>query len=111
VKNESRDRARGAVFAGAVLISAMVFAAQVHTAAKNTAAGKAVCTLPGPDIADARIIAEKQVFNSFGCSGQNVSPALSWRNAPSGTKSFALLVYDPDAPTGSTALGPALVES
>jgi len=46
-------------------------------------------------------MASAQVFNSFGCSGQNVSPALSWSHAPAGTQSFALLVHDPDAPTGS----------
>ncbi|MBI3371033.1 MAG: YbhB/YbcL family Raf kinase inhibitor-like protein [Betaproteobacteria bacterium] len=45
-------------------------------------------------------IAMEQVFNSFGCTGGNLSPALAWSGAPADTKSFALLVHDPDAPTG-----------
>ena len=46
-------------------------------------------------------LTKKQEFNGFGCSGENTSPQLSWSNAPKGTKSFAITVYDPDAPTGS----------
>ena len=42
----------------------------------------------------------EQVYNGFGCTGKIISPALKWSGAPKGTKSFALLVHDPDAPTG-----------
>ena len=58
-------------------------------------------TLTSPDVQQGKQMADAQVFNAFGCTGQNISPALAWSDAPAGTKSFAVTIYDPDAPTGS----------
>jgi len=57
--------------------------------------------LSSPDLKDGGTIANEQVITGFGCTGGNVSPALSWSGAPAGTKSFAINMLDPDAPTGS----------
>jgi Raf kinase inhibitor-like YbhB/YbcL family protein len=67
--------------------------------AGGTAAGK--FSLVSPDIGQGQTIAADQVFNGYGCTGKNLSPALFWSSAPPGTKSFAIMVHDPDAPTGS----------
>ena len=58
-------------------------------------------TLTSSDIKPGGKIADEQVFNAWDCTGKNVSPALAWSGAPKGTKSFAISMYDPDAPTGS----------
>jgi len=58
-------------------------------------------TLSSPDIAANSTIAIAHVSNAMGCTGGNVSPRLEWSGAPAGTQSFAVTVYDPDAPTGS----------
>jgi len=38
------------------------------------------------------------VLNAYGCDGGNLSPALAWSDPPAGTRSFAVGVFDPDAP-------------
>jgi Raf kinase inhibitor-like YbhB/YbcL family protein len=58
-------------------------------------------TLTSPQMTENDQMALEQVYNGFGCSGKNTSPELHWANVPAGTKSLALTVYDPDAPTGS----------
>lgn len=57
--------------------------------------------LSSPTIKPNATLTEEQVFNGFGCSGKNQSPALKWTAGPQETKSYAITVYDPDAPTGS----------
>lgn len=60
----------------------------------------ATFTLKSQDLAANTPIPVKYSFNSFGCSGENISPELNWSGAPAGTKSFAITVHDPDAVTG-----------
>jgi Raf kinase inhibitor-like YbhB/YbcL family protein len=56
-------------------------------------------TVTSPDIKNGGMVPMAQVFT--GCKGGNQSPALSWSGEPAGTQSFAVTMYDPDAPTGS----------
>lgn len=58
-------------------------------------------SLTSTNVSEGGTLSMDQVFNSFGCTGKNMSPQLSWKGEPIGTKSFAINVYDPDAPTGS----------
>lgn len=64
------------------------------------AAQAAGFTVFSADIVDGKI-ALPQFANVFGCTGDNLSPALAWTGAPEGTKSFVVSMYDKDAPTGS----------
>lgn len=58
-------------------------------------------TLTSPSLDANGAFTDDQVMNGFGCTGRNLSPALEWAGAPEGTASFALMMHDPDAPTGS----------
>ncbi len=57
--------------------------------------------LSSPEIKPGSTMAKSFEFNGFGCSGENRSPALKWSGAPRDTRSFAVTMYDHDAPTGS----------
>ena len=70
----------------ALLAGTLILHAQNFTLTSNSIGGQATKT---------------EEFNGFGCTGENLSPQLAWKNAPEGTKSYAITIYDPDAPTGS----------
>jgi len=57
-------------------------------------------TLTSPDIRPGGRMADEQALDAGDCGGRNISPELDWSGAPKGTKSFAVSVLDPDAPTG-----------
>ena len=78
-----------------LLASATVFASIAF------GASAADFQLQSQSIAEGAQLSSEFVFQGFGCEGGNLSPQLSWVNAPEGTKSFAITAYDPDAPTGS----------
>lgn len=91
-----------------IAVAAMFLGASIGGAQAAKATGKSKATsaqarfkVSAPDLESKGRITAAHVFNSFGCTGQNISPALNWTSPPAGTKSFAVTMYDPDAPTGS----------
>lgn len=75
----------------AILVASTITAAAAADTFKLTSTG----------IAEGQQLNAQQVFQGFGCNGDNVAPDLAWTGEPEGTESFAVTVYDPDAPTGS----------
>lgn len=53
---------------------------------------------PGMKIASPAFANDGSIPVKYTCEGPDLSPALAWTGAPAGTKSFALIVDDPDAP-------------
>ena len=81
------------------LIAGIIFATSVSAGAM--AAEPAKFVLSSTDIAAGKHMKKAQEFNGFGCTGDDLSPQLSWSGAPAGTVAYAITAYDPDAPTGS----------
>ena len=82
---------RGSIFAAAVVLAAFCGAQQ--------ASAQGVFTLSSPSFKDGERLATKNAGNNKAnpnCVGENISPALSWANPPEGTKSYALLMFDPE---------------
>ena len=78
-----------------------LFLPALATLATAGIAQAAPFTLTSSAFKNSGAIPDKYSFNGMGCTGENVAPPLEWKNPPAGTKSFALMVHDPDAPTGS----------
>ena len=58
-------------------------------------------TVISSDCTDGATLPMPHVSGVMGAGGEDRSPQLSWSDFPEGTKSFAVTVYDPDAPTAS----------
>jgi Raf kinase inhibitor-like YbhB/YbcL family protein len=82
---------RGSILTGAVALAALC--------GSHAASAQGVFTLSSPDFKDGARFATKNAGNNKtnpNCVGENVSPTLSWANPPEGTKSYALLMFDPE---------------
>lgn len=66
-----------------------------------SSAAQAQMTLTSSSMVEGGTLPQEHVADRFGCDGENISPQLTWANAPEGTKSFIVLAFDPDAPTAS----------
>ncbi len=58
-------------------------------------------TLTSSAFVNGAVLPQAQVYSGMGETGGNLSPPLTWKDAPEGTRSFVVTAYDPDAPTGS----------
>ena len=59
----------------------------------NAEGGNSIMQLTSPSFENQQPVAKK-----FTCDGKDISPAMEWSDVPEGSKSFALIVDDPDAP-------------
>ena len=62
-------------------------------------ANEAVLKVESKTFENNKTVPKRMVFNGMGAGGDNVSPHVRWSGAPAGTKSFAVTIWDPDAPT------------
>ena len=88
----------GILLLGLLLLSPLLsFSRPAHVAVASSDALQPF-TITSPDFRDGGPLPRKAEFNQFGCTGSNIAPELDWTNVPAGTKSFAMLMSDYDAP-------------
>jgi Raf kinase inhibitor-like YbhB/YbcL family protein len=68
---------------------------------ESTIAGSAPFELGSADLPAGKSIPQSMVANEFSCAGSNQSPDLEWKNAPPGTRSFAITMFDSNTPPSS----------
>lgn len=96
-----------------IAIAGLAIAAAAAATAPTAASAAGVLTLTSPEYQDNATLADKSACSrelaeqlhlpfAANCVGQNISPPLAWQNPPPGTKSFALVMRDPEglAPAG-----------
>ena len=84
-----------------LLVAALALSACSHGPLATGRRSVASFAVSSPAFAAGGRLPPESVFNAFGCTGGNASPALAWSGAPAGIRSYAVTLYDPDAPTGS----------
>jgi Raf kinase inhibitor-like YbhB/YbcL family protein len=75
----------------------IAFAAVFFPASRDAAADPAF-SVSSTDLAPGKVIGRDLLFDQADCKGGNRSPQLSWRGAPANTRSYAVTIFDPDAP-------------
>jgi Raf kinase inhibitor-like YbhB/YbcL family protein len=82
-----------------ILFSFMAFALLISSCSSTpTPTPEADMSL---DLKSDAFVSGQSIPAKYSCIGKNISPALTWGNPPDGTRSFALIVDDPDAPMGT----------
>jgi Raf kinase inhibitor-like YbhB/YbcL family protein len=82
--------------AATIIIACCTLASRSRAFAINAGGRSMSLTISSSAFTNGGTIAKK-----FTCDGADVSPPLTWTDPPAGTKAFALLVDDPDAPVGN----------
>jgi Raf kinase inhibitor-like YbhB/YbcL family protein len=98
---------RGAVFMAIAVVSLMIATAVGAVAASQMFGYHKIRSglpsgLPQLTVTSTDLQAHRPIPQQFwGCTDSGISPELSWSQGPAGTQSYAVLMFDPDAPTGS----------
>ena len=85
------------VFATALVVSASAQAYNPYSRLPKVPS----FTVTSTDVRNGTPFPMDQMSGIFGAGGKDISPQLSWKGFPAGTKSFVVTMYDPDAPTAS----------